>query len=397
MKETEVNHTDRAHSNLGASSASRWLACPSSVNLSEGIEDQSSSFATLGTCAHEVCDMALTQGKDASHFIGNTYEGHVVTKEMADHCQLYVDYVTKQAEGKELSVEERVNLHFIDPRMFGSNDAIIYEPHGTLEVIDFKYGAGIEVLPENNKQLMYYALGASHGGEYTHVKMTIVQPRIDNPIKSWTVPFKVIADYAEELRRGVERVDSGVDLYEVGEHCRFCKAKAVCPQNKRNAQELARVDFADHITVKEESFPIPSTLSNAELSKVLEHAKNIKDWLKAVEVHALNELELGREIEGYKLVAGRSIRKLTNPVEFETEFGAIYGDDIYTPKKLKGTGELEKLIGKKEVAPFFTKPPASNTFAPIADKRKEVIPQVKEEFAEYINQPEIVDFKTMEF
>jgi hypothetical protein len=227
--------------------------------------------------------------------------------------------------------------------------------------------------------------------------MTIVQPRVNNPIKSWTVPFKVIADYAEELKRGVEQVDSGADLFAVGEHCRFCKAKAVCPENKRNTQRLARVDFSDHITVKEESFPIPSTLSSTELSKVLEHAKSIKDWLKAVEIHALNELELGRAVEGYKLVAGRSIRKLTNPVEFETEFGAIYGDKMFVPKKLKGTGELEKLIGKKEVAPFFTKPPASNTFAPIADKRKEVLPQVKEDFKEFINQPEIIDFKTMEF
>ena len=189
-----VNHQDRAHSSLGASSASRWLACPSSVALSEGIVEKESQFASEGTCAHEIADMALTNNKNAADYIGQEFEGHVVTKEMADYTQMYIDYVREAGDGKEVSIEERVSLAFIDERMFGSNDAIIYEPYGQLEVVDLKYGKGVEVLPENNKQLMYYALGAAQGGEYSSVKMTIVQPRVDNPIKSWTVPYGVIEE-----------------------------------------------------------------------------------------------------------------------------------------------------------------------------------------------------------
>ena len=393
-----VNHKERAHSELGASSASRWLACPSSVSLSEGIEEKESNFASEGTCAHEVADITLSTGGHTEDLIGNVYEGHTVTKEMSDYVDTYVQYVREAGKGKEMSIEERIDLSFIDPRMFGSNDAIIYEPYGTLEIIDLKYGMGIEVSPENNKQLMYYALGAAQGGEYSHVKMTIVQPRVSNPIKSWTVPYSVIEAYAEELKQGVEKVDSGEDYFSIGDHCRFCKAKAICPATKAKTQELARLDFADHMPVKKESFPNPSDLSNIEISRVLEHSKAIQEWLKSVSVYALNQLEVGRKIDGYKLVAGRSVRVLTNPKEFEAEFGAIYGDAIYAPKKLIGIGDLEKLVGKKGAAPFLSKPEASNTIAPVSDKRKEVLPRIKEDFKEFINQPEAEDsFLTMEF
>jgi hypothetical protein len=392
-----IDHSARAHSSLGASSASRWLACPSSVALSEGIVEKESNFAAEGTCAHEVADLALNNDKNAVDYIGDEYEGHVVTKEMADYVQTYIDYVREAGKGKTVSIEERVSLAFLDERMFGSNDAIVYEPFGTLEVIDLKYGKGVEVLPENNKQLMYYALGAAHGGEYANVKMTIVQPRVDNPIKSWTVPYSVIADYAEELRMGVERVDSGAELFASGEHCRFCKAKAICPQQKKQAQELALVDFNAHIVTTDDSLPSPSNLSATEIKNILDHAKLIKDWLSSVEVHALNELEAGREVEGYKLVAGRSVRKLVNPEEFEKQFGAIYGEAIYQPKKLIGVGQLEKLVGKENAKPFLIKPPANNSIAKATDKRREVLPKVNEEFKEFIKPEGVQSFDTMEF
>lgn len=391
-----VNHQDRAHSNLGASSASRWLACPSSVALSEGIVEKESNFASEGTCAHEIADLALSNDKNAEDYIGEEYEGHIVTKEMADYVQTYIDYVREAGKDREVSIEERVSLAFIDDRMFGSNDAIIYEPFGQLEVIDLKYGKGVEVLPENNKQLMYYALGASHGGEYSSVKMTIIQPRVDNPIKSWTVPFQVIADYAEELREGVERVDSGEDIFATGDHCRFCKAKAICPQQKKQAQEVARMDFSEVVPTGPASLPAPESLSDTELKNVLDHAKLIKDWLSSVEVHALAELESGKKVEGYKLVAGRSVRKLDDVQGFIDTFEPIYGDAIYQPRKVIGVGALEKLVGKKEANDFLVKPPANNTIAKESDKRKEVQPKHMEDFKEFINNEED-DFSSMEF
>ena len=392
-----VDHSERAHSELGASSASRWLACPSSVHLSEGIEETASGFASEGTCSHTLAEAALVEGKPCSDFIGNEYESHIVTAEMANFTQLYVDYVLDASEGKELSIEERIDLSFIDPRMFGSNDAIVYEPNGELEVIDLKYGMGLEVFPEHNKQLMYYALGAMQGGEYEQVKMTIVQPRVNNPIKSWVVPVSVIEEYADTLRAGVAKVDSMEDLYEVGTHCKFCKAKAICPAQKAKAQEVLKVDFGEFMEVKKTELPKPETLNDFELKQVLDHSKMIKDWIASVNAYALGKLNAGQGVEGYKLIAGRSSRVIPNAKEFELGFEAIYGEELFIPRKLKGIPALEKLIGKKEMAPFVQKIEGKKSLAPNSNKKPALKSNVEEDFGAFLDNKQKESFDDLEF
>ena len=77
-------HADRAHASLGASSASRWMACPGSVRLSEGMPNISSDYAREGTAAHELAEMCLRQGKPASAFLEQEIEGFEVTEDMAE-------------------------------------------------------------------------------------------------------------------------------------------------------------------------------------------------------------------------------------------------------------------------------------------------------------------------
>ena len=389
----EVNHKDRAHSELGASSAKRWMNCPSSVVLSRGIPDKTSAFASEGTCAHEVCDIALNEGKDAKDYVGNVYEGVTVTEEMAEHVQLYLNYVRQASEGKELSVEERIDLSFVDPRMFGSNDAAIYEPYGTLEIIDFKYGKGVEVEAENNPQLMYYALGAAHGGEYMKVKMTIIQPRVENPIKSWTVPYERIESFKQELLDAVERVDSGIESFELGDHCKFCKAKAICPAQKNKAMEVAKMDFAEVVPTGPASLPAANTLSDSELKNVLDHAKLITDWITSVEGYALAQLESGKKIDGYKLVKGRSYRKIQDEERFIQENELFYGDKIFKPRQLETMGKLTKLIGKEEIEKFITYTEPKKAIAPESDKREAITPTIIEDFQQFIN----TSYDDMEF
>ena len=62
-------HTSRAHATLSPSSASRWMACPASVRLSEGIPNTSSIFAAEGTACHELAALCLQQEMDPTTFI----------------------------------------------------------------------------------------------------------------------------------------------------------------------------------------------------------------------------------------------------------------------------------------------------------------------------------------
>ncbi|SQC97399.1 Protein of uncharacterised function (DUF2800) [Fusobacterium necrophorum subsp. necrophorum] len=48
-----------AHALLGPSSASRWMACPPSVNLTKDMPDTTSEYAAEGSLAHEIAELKL--------------------------------------------------------------------------------------------------------------------------------------------------------------------------------------------------------------------------------------------------------------------------------------------------------------------------------------------------
>ena len=54
---SEIQHTNRAHARLNASSSNRWMMCPPSVKLSEQFEDKPSTYAEEGTYLHELCEL----------------------------------------------------------------------------------------------------------------------------------------------------------------------------------------------------------------------------------------------------------------------------------------------------------------------------------------------------
>ena len=55
----EIQHTNRAHARLNASSSHRWMMCPPSVKLSEQFEDKPSTYAEEGSFLHELCELKL--------------------------------------------------------------------------------------------------------------------------------------------------------------------------------------------------------------------------------------------------------------------------------------------------------------------------------------------------
>lgn len=376
-----VNHSVRAHSPWGASSAHRWMACPASIKLSEGIENKSSKFAAEGTCAHELAEKALVEGKRCEEYIGEVFEGHTVDAEMADYVQIYVDYVNDagSSDFADTIVEERFDLSHVAEGLFGTNDACISEYMGTLEIIDLKYGRGVEVSPKENKQLLYYALGASKGGEYSDVKLTIVQPRVADPIKSWTCSMERLQSFEAELKDAVEATKADQPEINTGSHCKFCLAKAICPKLKSEIQESLRMDFAAPVVTGPASLPEPKGLADYELTAVLNHAGMIREWLDAVEKHAYTLLESGKEVNGFKLVAKRSNRKIENPDLVIDELGEVFGEKLYN-KKLIGVSAFQKLVGKEIADKYLVKPDAGTTIAPESDRRPAVVNKTVQSF-----------------
>ena len=239
-----------------------------------------------------------------------------------------------------------------------------------MEIIDFKYGKGVKVSAIRNPQMQIYALGAyaQFSFEYNieRVRMTIVQPRIDNLSEFELSAYELLAWAAYQLQPKAKEAFEGNGQQKPGEWCQFCKVKATC-------KALADLTFA-----AVEQHPDPKTITPEEMaSRVLPMLDTIKTWIKGVDEYTLEQALNGQKYQGFKLVAGRSVRKITDPVAVMGALSGEFAEDAYMkPRELKTITDLEKVIGKKRFGEicgqWIDKPQGKPTLVPESDKRPEL-------------------------
>ena len=377
-----------AHALLSPSSASRWLNCTAAPHLEADMPDVSSGFAVEGTLAHAYCAKKLktflglpTEHEDKE--IAELADYH--TGEMDEYTDAYATIVIEKYNAAraitpdaQLLVETRLDFSEHIPDSFGTADAIIIAD-GTMDVIDFKYGKGVSVSAFKNPQMQIYALGAYDKFSFEYridrVRMTIIQPRIDN-LSDYELSVSDLMAWTDEvLTPRAREAFSGKGTQTPGEWCRFCKVKSRC-------RALANQSLK---TTLEK--PDPQLLNPQELADVLPKLETIKIWLTGIEEYALHTALSGTAVPGWKVVEGRSTRKITNPTAVSDALsGAGIGRDlIYKPQELLPITELEKLVGKKQFAAlcaqWISKPQGKPTLVPESDKRQ-AINTVEEDFAD---------------
>ncbi|MDO4281327.1 MAG: DUF2800 domain-containing protein [Peptococcaceae bacterium] len=371
-----------AHALLSASSAARWLHCPPSVRLTEKLPDTASRYAAEGTLAHAMAEdmlRAFIAGKRwrlTKRFKNDPlfYEG------MAEDVRPYVDYVedafAAAGKGAALDVEARLDFSEVVPQGFGTGDAVITAP-GRLEIVDLKFGKGVVVDAEDNPQIMLYGLGALLAYDFIYdigeIRMTIVQPRLDH-VSSFAMSADALRRWSEDVVRPRAKLAyAGEGERAAGDWCRWCKIKASC---RVRAQAMLAV--ADKRT--------RAQLTDTELSEILAQREAIKNWLTDVEGGVMDRLLRGESLAGWKLVEGRSNRKVCDADGLAEALTARYSaDEIYKPRELKTITALEKLHGKKafaeDFAAYIEKPPGKPTIAPESDKRPAIgTPETQFEF-----------------
>jgi hypothetical protein len=364
------------HSKIGASSAHRWFNCPASVQMSEGIEQETSVYAQEGTEAHDFAEKCLLEGLDPMECFGQ----YGIREEMAEAVKVYTDEVDRilgeEGESAELLVEHTFHLEEIDKELFGTADAVIYVPFKKLYVLDYKHGMGVPVVAEENKQQLYYALGAYAEAEVDEVELVIVQPRCNKPghekVNRWKTTPQRLEEFRKELITAVERTREDNPHIEAGSWCKFCPAAKTCPELAKHALEECHQDFKDVVVRAERAEPpAPESLTPLQLSRLMDSFSIIEDWMKEVKKHIQNEMENGVTVPYYKLVKKRSNRKWKDENEVIEEFEDLMGDEIYD-KKLKTPAKLEKVLGKDAVSDKVYYPDAGVTVAHETDKRPEV-------------------------
>ena len=349
------------HAKLGASSSSRWLNCAGSPALCETVPDAPSSvFAEEGTAAHTLAEKCLNSGKHVDAFQGltiTTEEGSkfVVDDDMAEAVQVYVDEVCRV--DAELSdkypfyVEAKFHLTDIDDDMYGTNDACICEPFGTLYIFDYKHGKGVPVEAKGNTQMRYYALGAlqEHPSMYESIEMVIVQPRCphpDGPIRRERISIEELEQWRDDiLIPAVAETKKPNATLACGSWCRWCDAAAICPAKRKFVMTSAQSTFGDNlIPDKDQSFPEPKELTPDELGLIMSYCEQIEPWFKSVKEYTKGQLLHGNKVTGYKIVDGKKQRAWTDVDKTIKVFGPKFGDNIYKPKVILTPTQLEKLV-----------------------------------------------------
>lgn len=347
------------HARLSPSAAERWLSCPASIRMEESLVGegvhQESSYATEGTAAHELGEMkARLEFDQISERLYrrrrqawlNTYRDWLtqdLVDEMDEHTEAYVRLLMERMaeyEHSQIMLEQRLQTGL--PESWGTSDAVIVSPQH-VEIIDFKYGKGIEVQAKRNPQLRLYALGAldMYGdllGDTELVRATVHQPRLHHVLSEELTPIELKA-WREQIRPRAElALTKDAPFGPSEEACRWCEASGRC---KAQLEWIFSTDFDQD----------PETLSLQQMAETLAKVPAISSWLKAFEEAALSTAySEGKHIPGYKVVKSGGNRSVSDPGEVKKRLIVLgHSLDDVAPRKLKGIGDLEKLLkGEKK-------------------------------------------------
>ena len=354
-----MGHADRDHAILSPSSAKRWINCTPSALLAEAAGSKSSVYAEEGTLAHEIAEYALTRYLEGTYdpIIDETlaikdehFRNPLFSIDMANYIRDYCEYVI--GEGYEMAkadgfcetfLERRVDITDYAPDSFGSVDVTI-ESDKTIHIIDLKYGKGVRVSADHNEQMMLYALGALKAAasqDIANIRMTIAQVRLDH-YDTFEMSKSELLDWAEKvLKPAGKAAIQGKGKQVMGSWCGFCPVKAQC----RAQRDAILADF--------EEKPEPLLLSDEEITDLIGKIDTYKSWIESVNKYVYDRAIQGYKWEGYKLVAGRSSRVIKDEAKIRQALLNEFLEDEVLNIKLKGIGDLEKLVGKKVFSARF--------------------------------------------
>lgn len=442
------------------------MLCAGKVAMEDGIPNVGTEYSDEGTAAHALASMCLSTGQHPAAFAGrilNVVNGKYtdgdippgfekatrsfeVDAAMIAAVNVYVQSVKHYLESSgtvgTLYVEESLPIDHItgEDDATGTGDAIIItHDRSEVQVHDLKYGVGVRVYAENNRQMRMYALGAIKKfykeGEFPErVRCVIHQPRISQTPSEWSCTWDELMTFAEEAHAAAKTAgiafefrdnwmnknDGKLPTYLVpgDKQCQWCRAKATCPALAKFVSDSVGDDFeVIAAPVNEEYSKTPALKARAEkqyleslvptdletLGLKLRCVDLIEKWAKAVraKVEAAlfehNNSEDAREALQFKLVEGKrgnrawkdatEAEELLKKMRFKNE--EIFDFSLRSPTKV--CDELLKDQPKRlaKILPLVGQADGKPSVAPLSDKRPaHVIKPVVDDFAVETAPPE---------
>jgi hypothetical protein len=254
------------------------------------------------------------------------------------------------------------------PGVFGSTDLIGRIGKRAI-VLDWKFGDGVAVDVEENPQLMFYAAAAMRTEEakwafvdVEEIEMVIVQPP---QVKRWVTTPARIAQFEKDLVKAVKLAQQPNAELKVGDHCRWCAAKPVCPQM------TGAVDRALQVQLKEIDVDM--------LGKYLKNADLLEDWIKDLRGLAMQLLEKSLPVPGYKLVQKQARRKWSDESKAKQALLDLgLKESVVVETSVMSPAQAEKALKKRfsELPEGLVKSESSGTTLASADDPRPAVLQI---------------------
>lgn len=271
-------------------------------------------------------------------------------------------------------VEQRLSLGSVVEGAFGTCDVLLLTSDGVLWVIDWKFGDGVGVDVEGNYQLGFYAGCAIYddkkevkaiADKATSITLAIVQPRVgaNRVWEAWPTTLDWVEDLVDIAVATVKKADGSDPPIKAGSHCRWCRAKPICPAHNALATEAIS--------------ETPSTMDPIRLAAALKRALILQDTIAETFALAQRELENGVAIPGWKLVNKQPRRYWKDEEKAEKALKRKYGVKSAFKRTLMSPTQAEKLGDKfygHALRKFVDSKSSGTTIAPDSDNRTAVEP-----------------------
>ena len=398
------------HARFSPSKLSRIMACPGSLKLSETLpEPPESVYAAEGTLLHEYTRDVLAidfdtnipaQDKHVTAYwqrVNASVEHMALVQDTID--ALFTENILSEWEGASIIQDIRVH---INEECNGTLDLAV-ETDTRIHIIDFKFGAGVSVDPDDNPQLMAYTIG------YLKKYYPVSNTSIDKEIWNWIFQprldkFVGVRVYLEDLDYFEGRLEKAILLANGhyppirpgASQCRWCPAGAVCKERMQRVQEDAATIFSAFADLQDISKVDDSytPCGVAELSRILQMEDQIDSALKAIREHLFNVAMRGEEVPGYKIVTGRGSRSWNPGVDLDAiqnTFPQLDTEDMLKVELLSPAA-MEKLLPSKErkkLEQFYSKFEGKPTLAVVTSAKQAIDVTAQSQFAAFADAEEL--------
>jgi hypothetical protein len=384
LSKSRIAHLEETtgHSVFSPSSMKRIILCPGSVlaELKSPIPDES-PYAKEGTLLHHYCEKAFSERPDNPLSYVSETDWSSERKVLVMEALEYVLKIKALHHGPvRVSLESKGSLASWGlPEIYGTMDVKI-ESEARLDVLDYKFGFGIQVFAEGNPQCACYlasSIDYDPSGPQKELYVHVVQPPL-NHYDVWNVKWSVLTTMVlDTINNALMEAKSEHPSFNPSmEACRWCNANMICEHRLQSIRKKASAVI--------KASRSPTTVKTHEWKKILDGADDLQQAIKDVRAFAQREIKSTRGFPGYKLIAGRSKRVFKDPKVGQEFILERLGDEGYGPTPIISLAQAEKkLPGLKkdqEWQDLITKPTGKPVLVPESDPRPALEFSMQNEF-----------------